>query len=90
MLRSAAMVTATALLLTGSSYAAKPTAKDKCLRSVLDIAEMRDSEDTPKIGEKAQQDVDDLVEVAAHLCQQGNFQYAERLLEMARGMLVSE
>ena len=90
MLRYATMATATVLLLAGSSYAATPTAKDKCLRSVLDIAAMRDAADTPRIGEKAQKEVDDLVEVATHLCQQGNFQYAEKLLALARGMLVAE
>ena len=70
--------------------AKRMTEKDKCLQSVADVVEMAQSEETPGIGKKAQAQVDELLEIATHLCDQGNFKYAESLVSLARGMLASE
>lgn len=51
---------------------------------------MAQSDETPGIGKKAQAQVDELPEIATHLCDQGNFKYAETLISLARGMLASE
>ena len=88
--RTIALALAAALLASPALAAKKKTAKELCLQSVLDISEMRETESTSKFSEKTEKEVEDLVEVATHLCQQGNFQYAENLLMIARTMLASE
>jgi hypothetical protein len=90
MLRYVLTASIAIILFTSPGDAATKSEKDKCFQKVLEIGEIQESEDTPGIGEMAQQEVDELVEIATHLCQQGNFRYAEKLLEIARGMLASE
>ncbi len=90
MIRRLILAMVAAVCLSTPAMAAKMTAKEKCLRNILDVRETQEAEETPKVGEKAQAQVDHLLEIARHLCEQGNFQYAESLLEIARGMVVSE
>ena len=84
------MTVSIAILFLTPMQAMAETEKEKCLKKVAQIGEIQASEDTPGIGEKAEKELDEIVEIATHLCQQGNFQYAENLLVIARGMLASE
>lgn len=61
--------------------------KKSCLRAVEDVRGAR--EDSGTTG-KSLAEADDLVRIAEHLCTQGNFVYANTLLELARGMLANE
>ncbi len=90
MLRCLLMLVFAGILVSSSAFAAKPTEKEKCLKNVAEITTIKESDETPRIGEKAEEQLEGLVEIATHLCQTGNFVYAEKLLVMARGMLASE
>ncbi len=61
--------------------------KDECLRGVEDVSAAYAERD---IGEKASIQVEKLIQISAHLCEQGNFIYAKELQEMVRGMLATE
>ena len=71
-------------------HAAEMTEQEKCLGAVKVIDEMKADEETPAIGDKAEAEVDALVEIATHLCNEGHFDYSGQLMEIARGMIVSE
>ena len=73
-----------------SAPAAHANDMDKCMGEIRTIAEMKADEDTPDIGEKAEAMVDNLTEVAGYLCEQKKYDDASQLMEVARGMLVSE
>ena len=73
-----------------SAVAQGMTEKQKCLRGVLDVRETMASAETPEPGAKIRAEVENLLEVSTHLCEQGNFVYAGKLLELARGLVVSE
>ncbi len=45
---------------------------------------------TASVGARSQKEAEDMVRIATHLCTQANFVYAERLLEIVRGMTASE
>lgn len=66
------------------------TDNQKCLGAIETIQKMKTDDDTPEIGEKAEAELDAVVEVAKHLCEQESYVYAGKLLEVARGMLASE
>ena len=86
-----AVVAAVFLLADPASAATKRmTEKEKCLQSVTDVRDSIESEETPALIEKRRAEVESLLEISNHLCEQGNFRYAEELLELARGMVVSE
>ena len=70
--------------------AAEVTEKQKCLGAIKVIDELKADEETPAIGDKAEAEVAALVEIATHLCHEGNFVYSGQLMEIARGMMVSE
>ncbi len=61
--------------------------KDACLRGVEDAKEAYAAKD---VGEKAAVEAEKLIEISAHLCEQGNFAYADDLLELVRSMLATE
>ena len=70
---------------------AQPMAeKQKCLSNVQDVLDMQNSSEFPNIGEIAQGEADELIEIATYLCENANYLYASQLLEIVRGMLVSE
>lgn len=85
------MLGAVALIaMNGAAGASEITDKNKCLGAVATVAEMKASDEVPELGEKAEAELDALTTVAAHLCETGEFIYADELLEIARGMLASE
>lgn len=85
------MFLAAALVFASSDlHAAMKSEKEKCLASIAVIAEMKADDETPDIGEKASLELEQLIEIANHLCEQGNFKYASDIVAIARGMLVSE
>ncbi len=61
--------------------------KDACVQGVKDAKEAYAAKD---VGEKAAVEAEKLIEISAHLCEQGNFAYADDLLELARSMLATE
>ncbi len=61
--------------------------KDACLSGVEDAKEAYAAKD---VGEKAAMEAEKLIEISAHLCEQGNFAYADDLLELVRSMLATE
>ncbi len=69
--------------------AAKMTAKEECLQGVADVRDMLEKGD-PRLGPKTEAQMTELVEIATHLCEQGNFRYAESLLRIARTTMSSE
>lgn len=75
---------ATAFAAPGDKY---KSPKDACLRGVEDVSAAYAERD---IGEKASIEVEKLIQISAHLCEQGNFVYAQELQEMARSMLATE
>ena len=66
------------------------TEKEKCQDLVKDVVEILSSDEGPRIGDKAEADVRKMIEIATHLCDQGNFVYAGTLMELARGYMASE
>lgn len=61
--------------------------KEACVRGVEDAKEAYAAKD---VGEKAAAEAEKLIEISAHLCEQGNFAYADDLLELVRSMLATE
>ena len=90
MLRVSLAALAALILLSGPASAQKMTDKQNCLQGVADVRESMASEDTPEVAEKTEAEVKELLEVSTSLCERGNFKDAEKLLELARGMVVSE
>ena len=62
-MQSMTVVILTFVLLARPTQAANTTQKDKRLQNVLVAAKIQESPNTPGIGEKAQQEVDELVEM---------------------------
>ena len=83
-----AILTLAAAALTAAPAAAQ-VVKDKpsCAQAVTDA---REGLATASIGARPQKEAEDMVRIADHLCTQANFVYAERLLEIVRGMTASE
>ena len=79
----------TALSLLTAAPAMAQTVKDKrtCIRAVEDAKGARED---AAIAAKTMAEADDLIRIAEHLCTQGNFVYADTLLQLARGMLANE
>lgn len=75
-------------IVSTSLSSAEMPEKDKCLAQVALVEQMK--QDEPEVGEKSEAKIKELMEVATHLCEQGNFVYAGKLTDVARGMLVSE
>ena len=73
MLRTLLAATGLALLVSGPAFAAKMTEKQKCLSGVAIVLETLESEDTPRPGDRAMEQVNQLIEISTHLCEQGNF-----------------
>jgi len=90
MVRGLILVFAAIAFLSAPASAAKMTEKEKCLKDVLDVQEGQAAGDSPGIGAKTQAEVDQLIEIAKHLCEQGNFKYAETLLTRIRTKTASE
>lgn len=65
------------------------TVRDKktCMQAIEDVKSGR--EDAAVVA-KTLAEADDLIRIAEHLCTQGNFVYADTLLQLARGMLANE
>ena len=61
--------------------------KPSCEQAVKDAEE---GLATASVGARSQQEAADMIRIATHLCTQANFVYAERLLEIVRGMTASE
>lgn len=78
-----------ALSLLTAAPAMAQTVRDKktCIRAVEDAKSARAD---ATIAAKTMAEADDLIRIAEHLCTQGNFVYADTLLQLARGMLASE
>lgn len=83
------LTVATVSLMAVAASAAEKTSKDKCTEEVADVRQMQQSGD-PRPGAKAEKQISELVEVAEHLCEQGNFQYADSVLRVLRTMMSSE
>ena len=77
-------------LLSGPASAEKMTDKQKCMQGVVDVRTTMKSDETPDPGEKVEAQVEELLEVSTSLCERGNFKDADKLLELARGLVVSE
>ena len=81
------------LALAAAALAAAPAGaqvvKDKptCEQAVADAKE---GLATASVGARSQTEAEDMIRIAGHLCTQANFVYAERLLEIVRGMTASE
>ena len=81
------------LALAAAALAAAPATaqvvKDKatCEQAVKDAKE---GLATASVGAKSYKEAEDMVRISEHLCTQANFVYAERLLEIVRGMTASE
>ena len=90
MLRTLVLAMGLTFLVSGPTIAAKMTEKQICLSGVAIVLETLESEDTPKPGDWAMEQVNQLVEISTHLCEQGNFKYANDLLAFARGLIASE
>ena len=93
-LKRLTVVTAVVVLAqTGSAFAAgknptKITSQQACETAIKDTQEARAG--NPVLGPKAAKAFDGLMELAAQRCQSGEFQYADDLLVIARGMVSSE
>ena len=87
MLRTMMLVAALAAMVAAPAYAQTITDKKQCERALADAQEVRANSDA---GAKANEEADKLLEVAAHLCGQGNFVYAQDVLEVIRGILATE
>jgi hypothetical protein len=61
--------------------------KDACMQGVQDV---KGAYASTTLGPKAAVEVQKLIEISEHLCQQGNFVYAKDLLQLARTMLATE
>lgn len=88
--RIAVVLVATVLAFPASAATRNaPTVFDKpsCARAVTDA---RDAAAASQVSEKVQADVAELIRVSDHLCTQGNFVYAENMLQIARGMVAEE
>ncbi len=79
-----------AVTMAQPAAAARKTEKELCLQKVNDVETMKADPASASPGPKAEAKVADLIEIATHLCEQGNFKYADDLLALARGMLASE
>ena len=82
-----ALVMLLALLATTLAQQKYKSPKDACMQSLQDVKGAYADRD---IGEKASVEVAKLIEISEHLCEQGNFAYANDLLALARGMLATE
>lgn len=78
------IASASAFAAEGAKY---KSPKNTCLRGVEDVQAAYAEKD---VGEKAALEAEKLIEISAHLCEQGNFAYAEDLLELVRSMLATE
>ena len=76
-----------AVVLSNPAVAQTIADKDSCALGIADVEKMRASSDA---GAKANQQADDLIEVATHLCGQANFVYAEKVLGAIRALLSTE
>ena len=84
------MVFVASLAIAPAHAAMAKTEKDKCFDLVKDVSELLKSDDSPGSGDKAEAEAAKLIEIATHLCDQGNFVYAGELLQIARTHLASE
>lgn len=93
-LKRLAIVTAVLVLAqAGSAFAAgknptKISSQQACESAIKDTHEARAG--NPVLGPKAEKIFDSLLELATERCKSGEFQYADDLLVIARGMVASE
>lgn len=87
MLRTLMLVAALTAMVGAPAYAQTITNKKECARTLADAREARANSDS---GAKANEEADKLLEVAEHLCEQGNFVYAQEVMEVIRGILATE
>ena len=87
MIKKILVISALVAAVAMPTFAEAQTEKQKCTQSVEDVRKMRASSDA---GPRANKEADELIEVAQHLCTQGNFVYADKLMEVARGLLTTE
>ncbi len=75
----------------GATAIAQPaTDKDQCRAMVDEIVRMQQAGDYSAVGPLAQVEIDRLIEVAQHLCDSGNFVYADTIMQTIRGILSTE
>lgn len=73
--------------LTAPAQAQSVMSKAECTKALTEAQEARSTSDA---GPKANEEADELLEVAEHLCNQGNFVYASNVLAVVRGILATE
>ncbi len=73
--------------LTAPAHAQTILSRAECTKALTEAKEARSKSDS---GPKANKEADELLEVAEHLCGQGNFVYAGNVLAVVRGILATE
>lgn len=73
--------------LMGPAHAQTINSKAECTKALTEAQEARSQSDS---GPKANKEADELLEVAEHLCSQGNFVYASNVLAVVRGIVATE
>lgn len=87
MLQKMLLVFGLVAFVMGPVYAQTIDTKAKCAQALTEAKEVRAKSDS---GPKANKEADELLEVAEHLCSQGNFVYASNVLTVIRGILATE
>lgn len=70
--------------------AAEIASKEQCLKGAAEVEQALASGAVPKIGDKAEAQLDQILQVVKSLCERGNFKDAGSLLVVARTMIASE
>ena len=84
MIAGMALLAVTVLAAAGGKY---KTPMEDCLQSVEDLKAAYAEKD---VGEKVAAEVEKLIEISSHLCNQANFVYAKELAQLGRTMLATE
>ncbi len=87
MLEKTILAASLAALLALPISAQAASEKEICVQELKDVQAMRGSS---AAGAKANKAADDMLEVAQHLCEQGNFAYAKKTFAVIRGILTNE
>lgn len=90
MQRTALLAGAIAAVFAVSANAQPARDKEQCRASVEEVVQAQQSGEYAAVGPRAQAEVDRLIEVARHLCDSGNFVYADTIMQTVRGMLSTE
>jgi len=88
LLRSIAAVTAVVLVCAAPAGADTPsTSTDTCLKNLTDVETTLQGSD---VGDKAQAEVEKLIDEARQLCEQGQLTEADSVIQVARTKLATE